>query len=182
MSVRPASRRQVRTSFLAGIDPNDEMTATACPGPAGRRVLCAGRERRRAGPQARRGRRKNTSSARRQQDRDRGATTREARETRKPRAPLPPTAPAGALTRSLITRQATTAPRQRAPSGLRRAAVEGRKPTTSPITAASRVMRPPAEPRVPVAPASIPIAIPARNSWPAFGEKGSTCRKPTLRL
>ena len=40
-----------------------------------------------------------------------------------------------------------------------------------PITAASRVIRPRAEPRVPVVPASIPIAMPMPSSSPVPSRK-----------
>src|SRR3954469_12830071 len=95
-------------------------------------------------------------------------TTRATSETRKPRAPAPlPSRRPAELTTSLTTRQAKTAPRRqkKAPANeLTFAVPASRKPTTSAITPARIVIRPRAEPCVPVVPASIPIAMPMPSS------------------
>ena len=103
--------------------------------------------------------------------------TRAASETRNPSAPVrPPSRRLAPLTRSLITRQPMTAPtRQKsAPMTVPRSAVPAsRMPTTRPMTAASNVIRPRAEPRVPVVPASIPIAMPMPSSSPVPSRKST---------
>src|ERR1051326_8680044 len=102
------------------------------------------------------------------------ATTRATSETRKARPPPPPSRLLAPPTTSLITTQPTTAPirQKRAPRGpLRSAVPESKKPTISPITAANKVIRPRADPRVPVVPASMPIAMPMPSSSPVPSRK-----------
>ena len=102
-------------------------------------------------------------------------TTSAARATRKPSAPPPlPSRRLAPETRSLITRQAATAPTQG--EHARRAAPSSRKPAIRPITAARMVIRPRAEPWVPVVPASMPIAMPIPSSV-----RTSTCENLTAR-
>src|SRR3954469_6937909 len=95
-------------------------------------------------------------------------TTRATSETRKPSAPAPlPSRRPAPLTTSLTTRQAKTAPTRlkNAPAGALTSALPARrKPMTRAITPARIVIRPRAEPCVPVVPASIPIAMPMPSS------------------
>src|SRR4051812_15193728 len=90
------------------------------------------------------------------------STPRAARATMKPRAPAPlPSRREAPKTRSEITRQAPPPPIAARIPPMR---LSSSRPAMKPTTAASRTIRPRAEPEVPVVPASMPIAMPMPRS------------------